>query len=103
MRRTLWAWATRSVRRFAKRNNERGKRADVILLDLNQAHAMPLYDIYAQLLYTLGRDNVSTVIINGKIVMRDHQLLTINESDLKGQLLELGDQINTELQEMPVV
>lgn len=75
---------------------ERGKRADLILLDLNMAHAQPLYDIYAQLLYALGRDNVSTVFINGKIVMRDRQLQTIDESEMMGQVRELADKIHTE-------
>jgi 5-methylthioadenosine/S-adenosylhomocysteine deaminase len=73
-----------------------GKRADLILLDLDALNAQPLYDVYAQLLYTLGRDNVSTVLINGKIVLRDRVLQTINEADLMGQARELAERIGAE-------
>lgn len=76
---------------------EPGKRADLTLLDLNETHSQPLYDLYAQLLYSIGRDNVSTVIINGRIVMHQRQLLTINESDLMAQVRALGAQIRAEL------
>lgn len=75
---------------------EPGKRADMILLDLNMLHAQPLYDIYAQIVYALGRDNVSTVLINGNIVLRDRVLQTINESEMMGQVRELAVKINAE-------
>jgi 5-methylthioadenosine/S-adenosylhomocysteine deaminase len=58
---------------------EPGKCADIILIDLNRPHLTPLYDIYPQLIYSAGRDDVSTVIINGKIVMRDRQMTTLDE------------------------
>lgn len=75
---------------------EPGKRADVIVLDLNQAHAQPLYDVYAHLLYTIGRDNVASVIINGKLVMHERQLLTVNQGDVMAQVRALGEQIRAE-------
>lgn len=75
---------------------ERRKRADIILLDLNLLHAQPLYDIYAQIVYALGRDNVSTVFINGKIVLRDRVLQTINESEMLGNVRALAEKINAE-------
>lgn len=75
---------------------EPGKRADIILLDLDMLHAQPLYDIYAQIVYALGRDNVSTALINGKIVLRDRVLQTINESEMMGQVRELAAKIDAE-------
>jgi 5-methylthioadenosine/S-adenosylhomocysteine deaminase len=75
---------------------ERGKRADIILLDLNMAHAQPLYDIYAQIVYALGRDNVCTVLINGKIVLRDRVLQTMNENEMMGSVRELSEKISAE-------
>src|SRR5581483_1544661 len=75
---------------------EVGKRADIILLNLDSTHALPLYDLYAQLLYSLGRDDVDTVIIDGKIVMRHRELQTIHESELSSQVRELAEQINAE-------
>ena len=57
---------------------EAGKRADIILIDLDSPHLTPLYDVYAQLLYAVGREDVATVLIDGKIVMRDREPRTID-------------------------
>jgi 5-methylthioadenosine/S-adenosylhomocysteine deaminase len=57
---------------------EAGKRADIILIDLDSPHLTPLYDIYAQLLYAVGREDVATVLIDGRIVMRDRKSTTID-------------------------
>lgn len=75
---------------------EAGKRADVILLDLDAVNAQPLYDVYAQIVYALGRDNVSTVLIDGKPVVRNRVLQTINASDMLGQVRELAEKISAE-------
>lgn len=75
-----------------------GKRADITLLDLNGVHAQPLYDVYAQLLYALGREDVSTVLIDGQVVLRDRQLCTVNESEMRSQLRELAAEISAEQQ-----
>ncbi len=59
---------------------EPGKLADVILIELNRPHLTPLYDVYSQLVYAVGRDDISDVFINGKAVMRNHQLVTLDEN-----------------------
>ena len=58
---------------------EVGKKADFILIGLDTPNAVPMYDIYAQLAYTLKGSNVETVVIGGRIVMRDRKLLTVDE------------------------
>jgi 5-methylthioadenosine/S-adenosylhomocysteine deaminase len=58
---------------------ERGKKADVILISLDEPNAVPMYDIYAQLAYALKASDVETVVIGGRIVMLDHKLLTVNQ------------------------
>ncbi len=60
---------------------EKGKKADLILISLDEPNAVPMYDVYAQIAYALKGSNVRTVIIGGKIVMRDRKLLTVNEQD----------------------
>jgi len=60
---------------------EAGKKADLIFIDLDKPNAVPMYDVYAQIAYALKGSDVSTVIIGGKPVMRDHKLLTINEAE----------------------
>lgn len=59
---------------------EPGKRADLILLDLDRPHLTPLYDVYSHLVYAAGRADVSTVMVHGRIVMRDRELLTVDET-----------------------
>jgi 5-methylthioadenosine/S-adenosylhomocysteine deaminase len=61
---------------------EAGKKADIILISLDEPNAVPMYDIYAQLAYALKGSDVETVVIGGKIVMRDRKLLTVNEEEV---------------------
>ena len=58
---------------------EKGKKADLILITLDTANAVPMYDVYAQLAYALKASDVETVMIGGRIVMRNRKLLTVNE------------------------
>jgi 5-methylthioadenosine/S-adenosylhomocysteine deaminase len=57
---------------------ETGKQADIILVDMNQPHLIPLYNCYSQLVYAARGADVKTSIINGKIVMKDRRLRTID-------------------------
>jgi 5-methylthioadenosine/S-adenosylhomocysteine deaminase len=61
---------------------EAGKKADVIVISLNEPNAVPMYDVYAQLAYALKGNDVETVVIGGHVVMREHQLLTIKEDEV---------------------
>jgi 5-methylthioadenosine/S-adenosylhomocysteine deaminase len=72
---------------------EVGKRADIIVIDLNRPHLVPLYDVYSHLVYAVGRDDVSTVLINGQVVMRNRQLLTIDEGATMAEVRALAQQI----------
>jgi 5-methylthioadenosine/S-adenosylhomocysteine deaminase len=58
---------------------EPGKKADLILISLDEPNAVPMYDIYAQIAYALKANDVETVMIGGRLVMRDHKLLTVDE------------------------
>jgi 5-methylthioadenosine/S-adenosylhomocysteine deaminase len=53
---------------------EVGKRADLILLDIDSVHAQPINDIFSQLVHCAKASDVRTVIVDGKIVMKDRQL-----------------------------
>jgi 5-methylthioadenosine/S-adenosylhomocysteine deaminase len=57
---------------------ETGKQGDIILVDMNQPHLTPLYNCYSQLVYAARGADVKTSIINGKIVMKNRQLRTID-------------------------
>lgn len=60
---------------------EVGKLADMIIVDLNQPHLTPMYNPYSQLVYAVRGADVATSIINGKIVMEDRRLLTIDQDE----------------------
>ena len=57
---------------------EVGKQADIILIDMNQPHFTPVYNYYSHLVYAARGADVKTSIIDGKIVMKDRKLLTVN-------------------------
>lgn len=59
---------------------ETGKRADLVLLDLNQLHSFPSkgVDPVSRVVYSASKQDVQTVLVNGKIVLEDRQLLTID-------------------------
>jgi len=61
---------------------EPGKKADLILIGLDHPTAVPMYDIYAQLAYASKGSDVETVMIGGRVVMRDRKLLTVNAEEV---------------------
>jgi 5-methylthioadenosine/S-adenosylhomocysteine deaminase len=61
---------------------ETGKKADLILINLDQPNAVPMYDVYAQLAYALKASDVETVVIGGRVVMRDRKMLTVDEAEV---------------------
>jgi 5-methylthioadenosine/S-adenosylhomocysteine deaminase len=64
---------------------EVGKRADVILLDFDQPHLTPLFNLYSHLVYAANKADVQSVVINGQIVMQNRQLLTLDEAAIKAE------------------
>src|ERR1700738_3138177 len=67
---------------------EKGKKADLILISLDEPNAVPMYDVYSQLAYALKGSDVETVIIGGRVVMRDRKLLTVNEIEVMARARE---------------
>jgi 5-methylthioadenosine/S-adenosylhomocysteine deaminase len=67
---------------------EAGKKADLIVISLDEPNAVPMYDVYAQLAYALKGSNVETVVIGGRVVMRDRKLLTVNEEQVMAKAHE---------------
>lgn len=79
---------------------EPGKRADLILLDLFPLHNIPRFrrepdGIYAQIVYAAKSTDVTDVMVNGKWLMRDLQLVTLNPAELYQQADEYARRIDT--------
>jgi 5-methylthioadenosine/S-adenosylhomocysteine deaminase len=72
---------------------EQGKRADIVIVERDSLHQMPLYNLYSDLVYATKASAVQTVIINGRIVMRDRRLLTLNEPAIKRRARVFREQI----------
>ena len=67
---------------------EAGKKADFIIISLDEPNAVPMYDLYAQLAYALKGSDVETVVIGGRVVMRDRKLLTVKEEEAMAKARE---------------
>jgi len=59
---------------------EAGKRADLITVSTAAARQTPMYDPVSHLVYATRGDDVRTTIVNGKVLMRDRQVRTINRA-----------------------
>ena len=76
-----------------------GKRADLILVDVSPVHNAPSFkrapdNAYAQIVYASKSTDVSDVMVNGKWLMREHRLLTLNEEELLSQAAEIAAKID---------
>lgn len=63
---------------------EVGKKADVILVDLAAAHMRPINNIVNNLVYCTNSSDVETVIVDGKVVVEEHKLLSLDEQETIG-------------------
>lgn len=61
---------------------EPGKKADIVLVDLNKTHLTPLHDIYASLIYSVNKADVGFVMIGGRIHLEHGELTLIDEEKI---------------------
>jgi 5-methylthioadenosine/S-adenosylhomocysteine deaminase len=64
---------------------------------LQEPNAVPMYDVYAQIAYSLKGSDVETVMIGGRVVMRDRKLLTIDEPRVLEKAREYGKSVKVSL------
>jgi len=76
---------------------EPGKLADVISIRLDQPNAVPLYNVYSQMVYALKGADVEDVMVNGKLVVRDAKSLTLNAAQILAKAREYGEQVRKSL------
>ena len=62
---------------------EAGKRADIVILDWDDLNQVPFYSYYSSLVYATKANDVRDVIVNGRILMKERRLLTLNENAIK--------------------
>lgn len=78
---------------------EVGKRADVIQIDYTDAHHTPSYDVISHLVYATDEQDVTTVVVDGQVLMRDRELLTLDTERIAAEANALGRRIREALQQ----
>ena len=76
---------------------ESGKRADLIAVRIDRANAQPLYDVVSQMVYALKGSDVRDVMVNGKVVVRDAKILTLNEAQILAKAAEYAAKVTASL------
>jgi len=61
---------------------EKGKIADIIVINLKKPHLTPLYNVYSHIVYAVMASDVETVMVNGKIVVNDRRLVSADEEEI---------------------
>ncbi|KAF1795293.1 Metal-dependent hydrolase [Phytophthora cactorum] len=74
---------------------EVGKHADLIALECDSIEMLPMYNAVSHMVYVAGREHVSDVWINGKQVLRSHELTTVDEAEVKREVREWTEHIRS--------
>jgi 5-methylthioadenosine/S-adenosylhomocysteine deaminase len=72
---------------------EAGKRADLIVVSMKGARQTPLYSPVSHLVYVSHGDDVQTTIVNGRVLMRDRRVLTLDESGVLADARALAQKV----------
>ena len=78
---------------------EKGKKADIIALDLGAPHFYPPYNLMSHLVYSASASDVSFVLCGGKVLMKDRKILSFNESAALETALNFGEKIQNFLKD----
>ncbi|MEN9922962.1 MAG: hypothetical protein RIS09_476 [Actinomycetota bacterium] len=76
---------------------EKGKRADLILIDLDKPHLAPIYDIFALVVYAVGKGDVADVIVDGKLVVRSGEMLDVDTEKLLADVDTVAKRVKSAL------
>jgi 5-methylthioadenosine/S-adenosylhomocysteine deaminase len=77
---------------------EAGKRADVISVSMAAARQTPMYDPLSHLVYVTRGDDVRTTIVNGRVLMRDRKVMTLDEPAVLNEARALAARVKAAVQ-----
>jgi 5-methylthioadenosine/S-adenosylhomocysteine deaminase len=72
---------------------EEGKKADIIVVDLNSPHLCPLYDPFSAIVYSADGADVKDVVVNGRVLMKDRQFTTLNPVEIMERVKDISKEI----------
>lgn len=74
---------------------EKGKKADVIIVDTRRPHLTPIYNPYSVLVYAARGNDVTHTIINGTVVMENRQMMSLNLSQIYERVEAQADRVRS--------
>jgi 5-methylthioadenosine/S-adenosylhomocysteine deaminase len=89
------AWALHMEKEIG--SLEVGKKADFVVLSLDAPNAVPMYDVYSQIVYALKGSDVETVVVGGKALLKDGKVLTVDERQAVAKAREYGKKVAASL------
>lgn len=78
---------------------EAGKKADFVVLNLDVPNAVPMYDVYSQIVYALKANEVETVVVGGHILLKNGKLLTVDEPKAMAKAKEYAAKVEASLKQ----
>ncbi len=72
---------------------EKGKKADIVILDMSRPEWIPLLNVVQNFVYSASGDSVETVIVDGEIIMENRTVKTIDEKEVLEKAQKLGEDI----------
>jgi len=72
---------------------EVGKKADIVLVDMKKPHLAPLHNVISHLVYSAVGSDVDTVIVDGKVLMQEHKVLTLDEDEVLEDVQKASDDL----------
>jgi len=76
---------------------EAGKRADLIQVAFEDVHHIPTYDVISHLVYVTDEQDVASVVVDGKVLMKEREMLTIDTDRVRREATALAAQIQAAL------
>jgi 5-methylthioadenosine/S-adenosylhomocysteine deaminase len=70
-----------------------GRKADLAVVDLDQPHLTPVYNPYSQLVYAATGADVQTVMVHGRVLVRDRELLAFDLEETLARARELAQRV----------
>jgi 5-methylthioadenosine/S-adenosylhomocysteine deaminase len=78
---------------------EVGKRADLIQVAFEDVHHVPTYDVISHLVYVSDEQDVASVVVDGKVLMKEREMLTIDTDRVASEAAALAARIQAALRE----
>jgi 5-methylthioadenosine/S-adenosylhomocysteine deaminase len=72
---------------------EAGKKADLVVVSMSSARQTPMYDPISHLVYASRGDDVRTVVVNGRVLMRNRKLTTLDEASVLADARRLAESV----------